>query len=37
MRKLFTASAPDEAFTQWCKKELDKYDSDVDGRIIKLD
>ena len=31
MRQLFTAASPDEAFTDWCKRELDKYNSDVDG------
>ena len=33
MRQLFTAASPDEAFTDWCRKELDKYNSDVDGKL----
>ncbi|XP_019850193.1 PREDICTED: PERQ amino acid-rich with GYF domain-containing protein 2 [Amphimedon queenslandica] len=31
VRQLFTGASPDEAFTDWCKRELDKYNSDVDA------
>ena len=31
MRQLFVPSTPDDEFTDWCARELDKFDTDVDG------